>query len=70
MAPFSLLSQMLMSLRSHKDKTNKILVIVKHLYDDESVTFSYMMEVGQEVAVILPILLLLLEGRLGMNFTR
>ena len=38
--------------------------MVNEQYDDEPVTFSYMVEISQEVAVILPILLLLLEGRL------
>ena len=44
--------------------------MVKEQYDDEPVTFSYMVEISQEVAVILPILLLLLEGRLWMTVSR
>ena len=41
--------------------------MVQQQYDDEPVTFSYMTEVSQEVADILPILPLLLEGRLGLT---
>ena len=44
--------------------------MVQQEYDDEPVTLSYMAEVNQEVATILPILLLLLEGRLGMNVSQ
>ena len=36
-------------------------------YGDESATFSYMVEINQEVTANSPILSLLLEGRLGMN---
>ena len=35
-----------------------------------TVTFSYMAKVNQDVAVILPILPLLLEGRLGTNVSQ
>ena len=41
--------------------------MVQQTYDNEPVTFSYMVELIQGVASILPILPLLLEGRLGMN---
>ena len=44
--------------------------MVQQQYDDELVMFSYMAEVSQEVAAILPILQLLLEERLGMNVSR
>ena len=44
--------------------------MVQQQYDDEPVTFSYMAEVSQEVAGILPILPLLLEGRLGLTVSR
>ena len=56
-----------MSIRSHKDSTKKLNVMVQQLYDNDPVTFSYIAEVSQEVAAILPILPLFLEGRLGMN---
>ena len=59
-----------MSLRLYKDPTKTLFVMVQQLYDDELVTFSYMVEVSQEVATILPILLLLLEGTLEMNIKR
>ena len=68
--PYLPLSQILMSLKSRRDPTKGLLVMVQHEYDDESVTFSYMAEVNQEVAAILPILPLLLEGRLGMNVSQ
>ena len=55
------------SLKSHRDQ-KRLFVMVQQEYDDEPVAFSYMTEVNQEVAAILHILLLLLEGRLGMNF--
>ena len=64
------LSQILMSLLSHKDPTRKLFVMIQQTYDDEPVTFSYMAESSQEVASILPILPLLLEGRLGMNVSQ
>ena len=64
------LSQILMSLLSYKDPTRKLFVMVQQTYDDEPVTFSYMAESSQEVASILPILPLLLEGRLGMNVSQ
>ena len=44
--------------------------MVQQQYDNEPVTFSYMVEISQEVAAILPILPLLLEGRLEMNVSR
>ena len=56
-----------MSLKPHRDPTKDLYVMVQQNYDDEPVTFSYMTEVNQEVAAILPILSLLLEGQLGMN---
>ena len=65
--PYLPLSQILMSLLSYKDTTRKLFVMVQQRYDDEPVTFSYMVESSQEVASILPILPLILEGRLGMN---
>ena len=61
------LSQILMSLKSHRDPTKGLFVMAQQEYDDEPVTFSYMAKVNQEVAAILSILSLLLEGRLGMN---
>ena len=67
-APYLPLSQILMSLEFYKDPTKGIFVMVQQQYDNESVTFSYMVEVSQEVTAILPILSLLLEGRLGMKF--
>ena len=57
-----------MSLKFYKDPTKGIFVMVQQQYDNEPVTFSYMVDVSQEVTAILPILLLLLEGRLGMEF--
>ena len=68
--PYLPLSQILMSLKPHRDPTKGLFVMVQQKYDDESVTFSYLEEVNQEVAVILPILILLLEGRLGMNVSQ
>ena len=56
-----------MSLKSHCDPTKSLFVMVQQEYYDEPVNFSYMAEVNQEVATILPILPLLLEERLGMN---
>ena len=44
--------------------------MVQQWYDDALVTFSYMAEVDQEMATILPILPLLLKDRLGMKVTR
>ena len=44
--------------------------MVHQYYNDVLVTFSYMAEIDQEMAAILPILPLLLEGRLGMNVIR
>ena len=44
--------------------------MVQQCYDDEPTTFSYMAEFSQEVAAILPMLPLLLEGRLRMNINR
>ena len=41
--------------------------MVQQVYDDEPINVSYIAEVNQEVADILPILPLLLEERLGMN---
>ena len=64
------LSQILMSLKSHIDPTKGIFVLVQQEYDDEPVIFLYMKEVNQEVVVISHILPLLLEGRLGMNFSQ
>ena len=68
--PYLPLSQILMSLKSHRDPTKGLFVMVQQKYDDEPVPFSYMTEVNQEVATILPILPLLLEGRLGMHFSQ
>ena len=65
--PYLPLSQILMSLKSHRDPTKGLFVMAQQEYDDEPVTFSYMAKVNQEVAAILSILSLLLEGRLGMN---
>ena len=65
-----LLSQMLMSLKSYEDLTKGLFVVAKQKYDDEPVTFSYMAEISQEVAAVLPIIPLLLKGRLGMTVSR
>ena len=62
--PYFLLLQIRMSLKSHRDPTKGLFVIVQQKYNDELVTFSYMKEVNQKVAAILPIFPLLLEGRL------
>lgn len=59
-----------MSLKSYKDPTKELFVMVKEKYHGEPVTFFYMVEISQKVAVILPNLLLLLEGRLGMTVSR
>ena len=59
-----------MSLKSYKDQTKGLFVMVQQQYNDEPVTFSYIIEVSQEVAAILPILPLLLKGRLGMKVSR
>ena len=59
-----------MSLKSHRDPTKGLFVIVQQKYNDELVTFSYMKEVNQKVAAILPIFPLLLEGRLWMNISQ
>ena len=65
--PYLSLSQILISLLSHKDPTRKLFFMVQQTYDDEPVLFSCMEKSSQEVASILPILSLLLEGWLGMN---
>ena len=65
--PYLPLSQILMSLLSHKDITRKLFIMVQQTYADEPVTFSYIAESSQEVASILPILPPILEGLLGMN---
>ena len=44
--------------------------MIQQQCDDEPVPFSYMTEISQEVAGILPILPLLLEGRLGLTVLR
>ena len=59
-----------MSLKSYKDPTKGLFVMVQQQSDDKSVTLSYMANITQEVAAILPILPLLLEGRLGMKVSR
>ena len=41
------LSQILVSLKFHKDQTKGIFVITQQKYDDEPVTFSYIDEVIQ-----------------------
>ena len=43
--------------------------MVQQQYDDEPVTLSYMAEVNQEIAAILPIFPLLLEGILGLTLS-
>ena len=50
--PYLPLSQILMSLKSHRDPTKGLFVMVQQKYDDEPVPFSYMTEVNQEVATI------------------
>ena len=44
--------------------------MVQQQYDDEPLTFFYMAKVSQEVAAILSILSLLLEGLLDMKVSR
>ena len=56
-----------MSLKSHRDPTKGLFVMIQQEYDDELVIFSYLAEVNQVVAAILHILPSLLEGSLGMN---
>ena len=56
-----------MSLKSYRDPIKGLFVMVQQVYDDEPINVSYIAEVNQEVADILPILPLLLEERLGMN---
>ena len=68
--PYLLLSHILMSLKSDKISTKEIFVMVQQQYDDEHITFSYMVEVSQEVTAILSIFHLLLECRLGMKVSR
>ena len=68
--PYLPLSYILMRLKSYKDSTKGLFVMVQQQYDDELVTFSYMVEVSQEVVAILAILPLLLEGRLVMTVYR
>ena len=68
--PYLPLSQILMSLKSHCDPTKGLFVMVQQEYYDEPVNFSYMAEVNQEVVAILPLLPLLLERRLEMNFSQ
>ena len=65
-----LLSQVLMCLKSHRDPTKGLFVMIQHDYDDELVILLHMVEVSLEVAAISPILLLVLEGRLGINVSR
>ena len=50
-----------MSLESYKNPTKGLFVMVQQQDYDESVTFSYMAEVSQKVAGILPILQTLLS---------
>ena len=59
--PYLQLSQILMSLESYKNPTKGLFVMVQQQDYDESVTFSYMAEVSQKVAGILPILQTLLS---------
>ena len=59
-----------MSLKSQRDSTKGLFVMAQQEYDDGPVIFSYMAEVNQEVAAILPILLLLLEGSLGISISQ
>ena len=59
-----------MSLKSYSNPTKCLFVMVQQEYDNEPVIFSYMAEVNQEVAAILPILPVILEGRLGMNVSQ
>ena len=68
--PYLPLSQILMSLKSHRDPTKGLFVMVQQEYDNEPVTFSYMAEVNQEVTTLLHILPLLHEGRLGVNVSQ
>ena len=68
--PFLPLSQILMILKSHRDLTKGVLIIVQHYCDDEPVTLSYIAIVSQDIATILPILQLLLDDRLGRNVSR
>ena len=65
-----LLSQMLMGLKSYNYATKELFVMAQQKYDDGPVTFSYMAEVRQEMAAVLPIFPLLLKGRLGMMVSR
>ena len=64
------LSQILMSLKSYKDQTKGLFVMVQQQYDDEPLTFFYMTKVSQEVVAILSIRSLLLEGLLDMKVSR
>ena len=59
-----------MSIRSYKDPTRRLFVIVQQKYDDEQVTFFYMVESIQELSSILPIFPIIFEIRLGMNVDR
>ena len=68
--PYLPLSHIFMSLKSYKNLTKGLFVMVHQQYDDALITFFYMADVSQEVAAILPILPLLLEGRLGMKVAR
>ena len=58
---FISLSPISMSLRSYKDPIKILFATIQQRSDDKLVTFSYMVEVNQEVTVVLPILLLLLK---------
>ena len=64
------LSQILMNFKSHKDPTKEFFMMIQQEYVDVPVKFSYMTELSQEVAAILPIFPLLLKGRLRMNVSR
>ena len=57
-------------MKTYKDPTKGIFVMVQQQYDDEPVTLSNMVEFSQEIAAILPIPPLLLKGRLGMKVSR
>jgi len=59
-----------MSLKSYKDPTKGLFVMVQQQSDDKPVTLFYMAKITQELAAILPILPLLLKGRLGMKASR
>ena len=60
-----ILSQLLYNWRSTDDPTQRLFLMVEQDYEDFPTKFSYLASVQDEVSAILPVLPLILVGRLG-----